>query len=201
MRPVVSALLAFLAACFRSRRSMQLEILALRHRVAVYQRSVPRPCIQPTDRLFWAWLTCLWAGWQNALAFVQPRTVIAWQQKRFREYWRRLSQGRTPGRPAVAKEVRELIREMSRANPTWGSPRIVGELRKVGIEVAEIHRREVPTATTQALLTDVEGVSQEPRQRPDRHGFLCRPYHDIQDPICSRHPRARAASGHPLQHH
>jgi putative transposase len=116
---------------------MQLEILALRHQVAVYQRSVPRPCIQPTDRLLWAWLARLWAGWQNALAFVQPRTVIAWQQKRFREHWRRLSQGRMPGRPAVAKEVRTLIREMSRANPTWGSPRIVGELRKLGIEVAK----------------------------------------------------------------
>jgi putative transposase len=72
MRPVVSALLALLAACFRSRRSMQLEILALRHQVAVYQRSVPGPRVQPTDRLLWAWLARLWAGWQNALAFVQP---------------------------------------------------------------------------------------------------------------------------------
>jgi len=55
MLPVVSALLAFLAAFFRSRRSMQLEILAFCHQVAVYQRSVPRPRIQPTDRLLWAW--------------------------------------------------------------------------------------------------------------------------------------------------
>jgi putative transposase len=159
MCPVVSALLAFLAACFRSRRSMQLEILALRHQVAVYKRLVPRPRIQPIDRLLWAWLAHLWAGWQNALAFVQPRTVIAWQQKRFRKHWRGLSQGRTPGRPAVAKEVRALIREMSRANPTWGSPRIVGELRKVGIEVAkstvEKHRprpRKPSSPTWKAFL-------------------------------------------------
>src|SRR6266511_3877950 len=70
MSPVVRALLAFLAACFRSRRSMQLEILALRHQLSVYQRSVPRPRIQPMDRLLWSWLAHLWAGWQDALAFV-----------------------------------------------------------------------------------------------------------------------------------
>jgi hypothetical protein len=67
MSPVVSALLAFLAACFCSRRSLQLEILALRH--------------QPTDRLFWAWLSRLWSGWQSALAFVQPHTMITWQRQ------------------------------------------------------------------------------------------------------------------------
>ena len=120
MRPVVSALLAYLTTWLRSRHSMQLEILALRYQVAVYQRSVPQPCIQPTDRLFWAWLARLWAGWQAALAFVQPRTVIAWQRKRFRDHWRRLSQRGKTGRPAIAKEVRELIRTMWQANPTWG---------------------------------------------------------------------------------
>jgi putative transposase len=137
MPPVVFALFAFLAACFRSRCSMQLEILALRHQLVVYQQSVPRPRIQPTDRLLWAWLARLWAGWQDALALVQPRTVIAWQQRRFREHWRRLSQGSKPGRPTVAKEVRELDPDISRAIPTWGSPRIVGELRKLGIDIAK----------------------------------------------------------------
>jgi putative transposase len=63
--------------------------------------------------------------------------VIAWQRKRFREHWRRLSQRGTPGRPALAKEVCDLIRQMWQANPTWGSPRIVGELRKLGIAVAK----------------------------------------------------------------
>ena len=53
--------------------------------------------------------------------------MIAWQRRRFRDYWARLSR-RAPGRPAVAKKVRGLIRKMSMANPTWGSPRIVGEL-------------------------------------------------------------------------
>jgi hypothetical protein len=69
--PVVSALLAFFIAYFRSRQSMQLEILALRHQLAVYQQSVPRPRIQPTDRLLWGWLARLWVGWQDVLAFVR----------------------------------------------------------------------------------------------------------------------------------
>jgi hypothetical protein len=135
--PVISALLALVVALFRSRRSMQLEILALRHQVAVYQRSVPRPRVQTADRLLWAWLARVWSGWQDALAFVQPRTIIAWQRTRFRDHWRRLSQGGTPGRPAVAKDIQDLIRRMSQANPTGGSPRIMGELRKLGIEVAK----------------------------------------------------------------
>jgi putative transposase len=136
MPPVISALLAFISALLRSRASLHLEHLALRHQLAVYQRSMPRPHLRATDRLFWAWLSRLWPSWRDALAFVQPRTVIAWQQQRVRNHWRRLSQQGTPGRPAVAPEVRELIRAMWQANPTWGSPRIVGELHKLGIEVA-----------------------------------------------------------------
>jgi putative transposase len=137
MLPVMAALLAFLGALFRSRRSLALQVLALQHQVAVYERTVHRPRLRSSDRLFWAWLSRLWPGWQATLAFVQPRTVIVWQQKRFRDHWQRLSQNGSSGRPAVAREIRELIRNISRANPLWGSPRIVGELRKLGIHVAK----------------------------------------------------------------
>jgi putative transposase len=137
MPPVVSALLGFLIALFQSRASLHLENLALRHQLAVYQQTVQHPRIRPSDRLFWACLSRLWAGWQQALAFVRPRTILAWQRQRVRDHWRRLSQRGQPGRPAIPKEVRQLIRDMWRANPTWGAPRIVGELRKVGIEVTK----------------------------------------------------------------
>jgi putative transposase len=135
--PMLCAWLASICAVFRSRRSLWLENVALRHQVAVYQRAVNRPHLRPSDRLFWAWLSRVWSGWQDALAFVQPRTVIAWQRTRFRDHWARLSRGTTPGRPVIAKEIRALIRTMWQANPTWGAPRIVGELRKLGIEVAK----------------------------------------------------------------
>jgi transposase InsO family protein len=161
MQPVMSALLAFVVALFRSRASLCLENLALRHQVAIYKQTVPRPRLHPTDRLFWVWLSRLWSGWQDTLAFVQPRTVIAWQRQRFREHWRRLSQRGTPGRPTIAKDVRDLIRTMWQANPTWGAPRIVGELRKLGIEVAKstvekyrVRPRKPPSPTWKTFLHD-----------------------------------------------
>jgi hypothetical protein len=110
--PVVSVLIAFLATLFRSTTSLRLENFALRYQLAVYKQAVHRPRLRPTDRLFWVWLSRLWPRWHEALAFVQPRTVITWQWQRFRDHWRRLSQQGKPGRPAIAKEVQALIRTM-----------------------------------------------------------------------------------------
>jgi hypothetical protein len=53
MRPILSALMAFIATLFRSHLALQLEIVTLRYQVAVYQQFVPRPRLQPADRLFW----------------------------------------------------------------------------------------------------------------------------------------------------
>jgi putative transposase len=137
MPSVFSALIAYVVSHLRSHESLRLENMALRHQLAVYQHTIKRPKLRSSDRLFWIWLSRLWPGWQQALAFVQPRTVIAWQKKRFREYWRQLSQSGKSGRPAIATEVRDLIHDMWRADPLWGAPRIVGELRKLGITVAK----------------------------------------------------------------
>ena len=81
MPHVVSILLTSVLDWFRSRLSMQMELIALRHQVAVYKQSLSRPKLRPTDRLLWVWLSRLWPGWQDALEFVQPRTVLAWQKK------------------------------------------------------------------------------------------------------------------------
>lgn len=157
--PVIAVLLAFVPRLFRAHACLCLENLALRHQLAVYQQTVRRPRLRTSDRLFWAWLSRLWSGWQTALAFVQPRTVITWQQRRFRDHWRRLSQRGAPGRPAIAKDVRDLIRQMWRANPTWGAPRIVGELRKLGIDVAKstvekyrVRPKRPPSSTWKTFL-------------------------------------------------
>jgi transposase InsO family protein len=157
MKAVLLALVASLRAGFRSRTILQLEVLALRHQLAVYRRRPTRPHIKVADRLLWAWLSRTWAGWRNALVFVQPSTVIAWQRRRFRDHWARLSHAR-PGRPRLAKVVQDLIREMSSANPRWGSPRIVGELAKLGIHVAKatveryMVRPKKPSPTWRAFL-------------------------------------------------
>jgi putative transposase len=161
MPPVVAALLALVGSLLRSRWALHLQVLALQHQVAVYKQTVRRPRLSPTDRVFWSWLSCLWADWRDVLAFVQPRTVIAWQRTRFRDYWRALSQQGKPGRPAIAKDVRDLICTMWQANPTWGAPRIVGELRKLGLEVAKstvekyrVWRRKPPSPTWNTFLNN-----------------------------------------------
>jgi len=157
----LSMLFAWLTVIGRTYASVRLENLALRHQIAIYKQSMSRPKLRPIDRLLWVWLSRLWPSWQTALEFVQPRTVLAWQKKRFRAYWRRLSQSGKPGRPTISKEVRELIRDMWCSNPTWGSPRIVGELRKLGINVAkstvEKYRpriRKPPSPTRKAFLSN-----------------------------------------------
>ena len=74
--PVISALLAFVTAFFRSQASLRLENLALRHQIAVYKQTVHRPRLCPSDRVFWSWLSRLWSDWQSVLAFVQPRKTL-----------------------------------------------------------------------------------------------------------------------------
>src|SRR5680860_189685 len=87
----------FLMGAFRSRLSLQLEIAALHHQLSLYQRAQRRPAIASSDRLLWSVLARLWRGWRGALFIVQPRTVILWQRKRFRDYWRGLSRGIAAG--------------------------------------------------------------------------------------------------------
>jgi len=62
--------------------------------------------------------------------------MMAWQQKRFRDYWRHLSQSGKPGRPAIAKEVRDLIQDMWRSNPLWGSPQRRGPEQAMCVHTA-----------------------------------------------------------------
>lgn len=80
MMPIFRALVAFVGGCLRSRVSLQMEILALRHQRTVYQRSIRRPRVRPGDRIFWAGLARPWARWRDVLVFVQPATVLAWQR-------------------------------------------------------------------------------------------------------------------------
>jgi putative transposase len=159
MSPVLYALAAFVHGFFRSRIMLQVEILALRHQLSVYQRTCHRPRLKPPDRLLWSWLSRAWSRWREALVLVQPQTVIAWRRRRFRRYWSQLSRAGKSGRPAVAPEVRQLIRRLSTANPLWGAPRLVGELAKIGIDLAQstvarymVRRRRPPSATWRAFL-------------------------------------------------
>ncbi len=130
-------LIGFLASWFRSRAEIGAEILILRHQLQVLSRKAPqRPRLNMADRILLVWLYRICPGVLSAVTIVKPETVIRWHRRAFRAYWRWKSRGR-PGRPKVAKEIRDLIREMSLATPLWGAPRIHGELRMLGIEVAQ----------------------------------------------------------------
>jgi hypothetical protein len=118
-------------------RQLALENLALRQQLAVYKRTMTRPKLHATDRLFWVALARVWAGWRRPLMLVTPETVLRWQRRRFREYWTGLSGRPTGGRPPVHGEIKVLVGRMAAANPLWGAPRIHGELLKLGIDVAE----------------------------------------------------------------
>jgi transposase InsO family protein len=146
-------------AAFRSRASLQLEILALRHQLGVLHPSTKRPKLTAADRFLWARLSELWRGWRSALVIVKPETVICWHRKGFRLFWTWKVRHGCPGRPPVARETRELIRQMSRDNPLWGAPRIHGELLKLGIDIGEasvskylLRHRKPPSQTWRTFL-------------------------------------------------
>jgi putative transposase len=130
MITLLSAIGSLLSFRVRSRASLELELVALRHQVTVLRRQrSSRPRLFAADRLLWVWLYRLWPQVVDAMVLVKPATVVQWHRQGFRLYWRRRS--RHLGRPGVSREIRDLIREMSLANPLWRAPRIHGELLKL----------------------------------------------------------------------
>ena len=122
---------------FRSRASLEAEILVLRHQLNIQRRHLPkRLTFSAMDRLIFVGLYRLVPSSLNVLTIVKPETVVRWHRAAFRSYWRWKSRPRS-GRPTVPAEIRRLIREMSIADPLWGAPRIHGELLKLGIEIGQ----------------------------------------------------------------
>src|ERR1035437_9166956 len=101
------------------------------------RRSFKRPRLTPLDRVVWGCLSQAWSGWKSRLCLVQPSTVIQWHRAGFRLFWRWKSRPRKTGRKPLSPDTIDLIRNMSRANPLWGAPRIHGELLKLGLAVAQ----------------------------------------------------------------
>jgi putative transposase len=129
---------AILRTCC-TRRSLLLENLALRQQLVVLKRKHPKPRLGPLDKLFWVVARRFWPRWRQALFLVQPETVVRWHQAGFRLYWAMLCKvrKRVGGGRRITKEIRELIFQMVAENPTWGAPRIHGELLMLGFDVSE----------------------------------------------------------------
>ncbi len=115
-----------------------MENIVLRQQVRNFKRENPRPHIKRFDRIFWIWIRCLWSKWKDALIVVKPETVVKWHRMGFRIYWKFISNRcKNRGRKKIDREIRHLIRQMSKENPTWRAPRIHGELLKLGFYVSE----------------------------------------------------------------
>jgi putative transposase len=128
------------------------------HPVDIFRH--PEPRLSRWDRIFWVWLSRLWAGWRTTLVIVRPATVLAWHRRGFQRYWRWKSRPNPVGRPRLDAELRTLIRRMARENPTWGRRRIQAELALLGYEVAQLtvakymHRTSPrPSPTWRVFLT------------------------------------------------
>ena len=127
-----------LGRLFRSRRNLIFENFVLRQQLAVLKRRHPRPRLGLFDKLFWVAVRRFWSGWKRSLIVVTPETVVRWHRVGFRLYWKLISKVSKPiGRGKTPKEVRQLIFRMVAENPTWGAPRIHGELLMLGFDISE----------------------------------------------------------------
>jgi putative transposase len=168
----------------KSRASLQLENIALRHQIGVLQRSAKKRLqLNASDRLLWVWLSRVWPDWRSALVIVKPETVVAWHRKAFRVFWTWKIRRGQPGRPSIPKNVRDLIRTMSRENPLWGAPRIHGELLKLGIEIGETSVSKYLVRSPKPTIPNLENLPRQSRQESRIGGLLYGTHNSVSDPV------------------
>jgi putative transposase len=131
------AVRALLGALVRSRRGLDVkdvELLVLRHELAVLRRQVGRPKLRMADRALLVAAAVHLPRPQRTVLFVSPRTLLRWHRALVRWKWRQPP--RRVGRPPLSAEIRELVLRLARENPRWGHRRICGELAKLGFRVS-----------------------------------------------------------------
>lgn len=137
----VRNLFACVGLLARSRRSKELEILVLRHELAVLRRQIRRPRLSPADRALLAALSRalprpVWPSFP-----VTPETLLRWHRQLVARRW--TYPHARPGRPPLGQSLRTLILRLARENPYWGYRRIVGELKGLGLTVSPTSVRKV----------------------------------------------------------
>jgi putative transposase len=148
-----SVVLRLLVDDRRSELAKDVELLVLRHQLAVLRRQQPRPSFRAADRALLAALARILPPQRRQGMLVTPQTLLRWHREMVRRKWAQPQ--RTPGRPPVGRRVRELVLRLARENPRWGYPRISGELLKVGVRVS-------PSTVRRLLLA--AGLTPAPRR-------------------------------------
>jgi putative transposase len=110
--------LSWLALLARSETAKDVEILVLRHEVAVLRRGNPRPALSWVDRAFLSALSRLLPTQLRRLRLVSPRTLLRWHAHLVARHW--TYPRRQPGRPPTPPPIRALVLQMASENPTWG---------------------------------------------------------------------------------
>ena len=146
-------LLALVALRCRSEAANEVEILVLRHELAVLRRQVVRPSCRPADRVFVAALARMLPRERWGSVFVRPETIRRWHRSLLARRW--TYPHRRPGRPATAAAVRALIIRLARENPGCGYRRIQGELARLGVKIA---------ASTVWSILQQTGIDPAPRR-------------------------------------
>src|SRR5262252_8188838 len=137
MFALLHSLAMFVIDFFKSPRRLEAENLFLRHQLSIALRRAPtRLRLRGGDRALLVWMTRLWPSLLSVAQVVEPETILRWHRAGFRTFWCWKSRKRA-GRPRIDRGLRDLIRQMSRENPTWGAPRIHGELLMLGFKVAQ----------------------------------------------------------------
>ena len=138
---VVRNLFALVWLLGRRRRSKELEILVLRHELTILRRQGARPKLTRADRALLAALSRSLARPSWTRFSIKPETLLRWHRQLVARRW--TYSHRRPGRPPLARSLRELILRLADENPHWGYKRIVGELKGLGIPVSATSVRKV----------------------------------------------------------
>ena len=149
---IVRLVLQLFTLAVRGERANEVEILVLRHQVAVLRRQVARPDLQPADRAVLAALSRLLPRPKWSTFFVTPATLLRWHRSLVARHW---TYHRRPGRPSVAAEIRALVLRLASENATWGYRRVHGDLVGVGYKVS---------ASTVWKILHTAGVDPAPRR-------------------------------------
>jgi hypothetical protein len=131
-------MIRFLRLLVMSNTDKDIEILVLRHHLAVLQRQIDKPRLTRLDRAFLAALLHMLPRptLRRLPLIVSPNTVLRWHRDLLRRRHARISRPQRPGRRPTAGSIRALVLRLARDNPGWGYRRIHGELAIVGLTIA-----------------------------------------------------------------